>query len=227
MAMKTGGSDAMKLWKKILCWSAGTVLLAAVVLFALVFRGMRPTTGPRIGNYPAPRTALLIIDIQEDYTGPQARKPYRDGDRIVKVSNALLAQARAKGAAVVYIQNVVSNPVMSALMGGINAPGAPGTEMDRRLIKVPGSMTFTKSRSDAFSNPALVAYLRENQVDRVLITGLDGTYCVNATARGALNRGYRVTLFRDGIATESGKSMEKLAQSWREAGAQVRTGAEM
>ncbi len=73
------------------------------------------------------------------------------------------------------------------------------------------------TRPDAFYTPALDACLRENPVDRVLITGLAGAYCVNATARGALNRGYKVTLFQDGIASESGKSMEKLAQGRREA----------
>ena len=217
----------MKRLKKILCWTAGSALLVVFVLFALVFWGMRPTTGPRIGKYPAPRVALLIIDIQEDYTGPHARKRYRDGDRIVGVSNALLAQAQVKGAVVIYIENVIDNPVMSALTGGLNAPGTPGTEMDRRLIKVPGAVTFTKTRSDAFSILELDAYLRENHVDQLLITGLDGAYCVDATAHGALNRGYTVTVYQDGVATESRKSIEQLAQSWREAGAQVKTGMEM
>lgn len=217
----------MKRLKKFLVWTAGTGLLLAFVLFALLFWSMRPTKGPRIVKHAAPRAALLIIDVQEDYTGPQAKKRYRDGDRIVRVSNALLAQAQAKGAAVVYIKNVVDNPIISAFTGGMNRPGAPGTEMDRRLIKVPGAMTFTKSRSDAFSNLELDAYLRENLVDHLVLTGLDGAYCVNATVRGALNRGYQVTLFQDGIGTESGKSMEKLARSWRDAGAQVKTGTEM
>lgn len=217
----------MKRLKKNLCWTAGSGLLLVFVLFALLFWSMRPTKGPKIGKYPSPRTALLIIDIQEDYTGPQAKKRFRDGDRIVGVSNALLAQAQAKGAVVVYIKNVIDNPIISTFTGGLNAPGASGTEMDRRLIKVADAMTFTKNRSDAFSTLELDAHLRENQVDQLLITGLDGAYCVNATARGALNRGYQVTLFQDGIATESSKSIEKLARGWREAGAQVKTGTEM
>lgn len=217
----------MKRLKKILCWLTGSVLLLTLVLFALFYWSMRPTTGAKIKEYPSPRAALLIIDIQEDFTGPLAKKSYKDGDRIVRVSNALLAQAQAKGTTVVFIKNVIDNPVVSVFAGGINVPGSPGTEMDRRLIKVPMAMTFTKSRPDGFSNPELDAYLREKQVDQVLITGLDGAYCVNATARGALNRGYKVTLFQDGIATESSKSIEELAKGWREAGAQVKMGAEM
>ena len=217
----------MKRRKKILFWTIGTVLLIVLAIFAVVFQSMRPTTGPRINAYQSPRAAVLIIDIQEDFTGPQAKKRYRDGDRIVAASNALLAQAQAKGAVVVYIENVFTNPLISAFSGGINAPGSPGVEMDRRLTRVPGARTFTKTRSDAFSTSELDAFLRENQVDRLLLMGLDGAFCVNATARGALNRGYKVTLFPQGIATESSKSLDELAQSWREAGAEVKAGTEM
>ena len=222
--MEREGNRVMKRLKKIICWTAASSLLLVFLVSAPILWGMRPTKGPRIGKYAAPRAALLIIDIQEDYTGPQAKKRFRDGDRIVRVSNALLAQAQAKGTVVIYIKNVIDNPIVSVFTGGLNAPDSPGTEMDSRLIRVPGAMTFTKSRSDAFSNLELDAHLRENRVDQLLLTGLDGAYCVNATARGALNRGYRVTLFQEGIATESSKSIEKLAQSWREAGAQVKAG---
>jgi nicotinamidase-related amidase len=217
----------MAKWKKIVLWTAGPLLLLAIAVFAMLSWSIRPTTGPRIGAYQEPRTALLIIDIQEDYTGPQAKKPYHDGDRIVRTANALLAQAEQKGIPVVYIQNVFDNPVVSFFTGGINAPGAPGTSMDRRLLQVPGAPTFTKGRSDAFSNPAFEAWLRAHRVDRLLIAGLDGAYCVNATGRGALNRGYKVTFYPDGIATETGKSIDTLAQGWRDAGAQVKTGTEL
>jgi nicotinamidase-related amidase len=217
----------MTRWKKILFWVLGAVLVLVCALVAVFLKSMRPTTGPRIVAYTDPRTALIIVDIQKDYTGPQPKKRYKDGERIVAVSNALLEQAQAHGAIVVYIKNVIDNPVLSALTGGLNAPGSPGAEMDRRLRKVPGSRTFTKNRPDAFSNPELDTYLRENHVDHVLLTGLDAAYCVNATTRGGLNRGYKVTIFLEGIATESGKSIDHLAQGWREAGAQVKAGTAM
>jgi nicotinamidase-related amidase len=209
----------MKLWIKILLWALGAVILLSFILFALLMKSMCPTTGPRIVAYTDPRTALIIVDIQEDYTGPQPKKRYHDGERIVAVSNELFEQAQAKGAIVVFIKNVIDNPILSALTGGLNALGSAGTEMDRRLRKVPGARTFTKNKPDAFSNPALDAYLRENHVDHLLLTGLDAAYCVNATTRGALNRGYTVTIFLEGIATESGKSIDRLAQGWLKAGA--------
>ena len=217
----------MNRWKKIMLWLICTPVVLLTVVFFFFYLTMRPTTGPQIDAYSTPRTALLIIDIQEDYTGPQAKKRYRDGDRIVAASNILLEQARLKGMPVVYIENVIDNPLIKLFAGGVNAPGAPGTAMDRRLLKIPAAGTFTKNRPDAFSNPELDAFLRRNQVNRLLVTGLDGAYCVNATTRGALNRGYKVTLFTEGIATESGKSMDKLTQGWREAGAEVKAGVAM
>jgi nicotinamidase-related amidase len=217
----------MKRWKKILFGGVVSAMLVVAVLFVMIYRSMLPTTGSRIGPYVSPRTALLVIDVQEDYTGPDARKRYRDGNRIVEASNALLAQAQKKGILMVFIKNVIDNPMISVLTGGINAPGAPGTEMDRRLFRVPGAKTFSKNRSDAFSNPELDAFLRGNNVDRLLLTGLDAAYCVNATALGALNRGYTVILFPDGIATESGKNLKELSLRWRQAGAQVKDGSEI
>lgn len=199
----------------------GAVFLGTLALLGCM-SGPSFTKGTRIGTYASPRTALLVIDIQEDYTGPQAKQPYRDADRILKATNGLLAEAQAKGTLVVFVENVIDNPIIKLISGGLNAPGSPGIEMDRRLTRLPGTRTFTKLDSDAFSNPQFEAYLRESHVDHVLITGLDGAICVSATAQGALNRGYKVTMLTEGIAIKSGNSLEKLSQRWRDAGAEVR-----
>ena len=98
--------------------------------------------------------------------------------------------------------------------------------MDRRLTKVPGARALTRGRSDAFSDPGLDAYLREKEVGRVLVAGLDAAWCVNAAACGALDRGDAVTIFLDGLATESAKSLEEISGRLPAAGADVRNGTE-
>ncbi|WP_306601837.1 isochorismatase family cysteine hydrolase [Geothrix sp. 21YS21S-2] len=215
----------MQRWKKAVLWTTGSIfgaLAAGVALILSVAPATGPSKGPKIPEYATPRTALLVVDLQEDYTGPQAKQPYRDADRIVSFANGLLASAQAKGILVVHIKNEIANPILKLLVGGINAPGEPGTEMDRRLLQVPGAKTFTKRNSDAFSNPEFDAFLRANQVNQVLITGLDGAMCVDATARGALGRGYAVTMFTGGIAIHGRVPMEALARGWREAGAVIK-----
>ncbi len=217
----------MKRWMKIGLGLLGGIVVLLAALIGMILFTARPTTGPRIAAYAQPRTAVLVIDIQEDYTGEHARKRYRDGDGIVTATNAVLAQAEARGLAVVYVENVITNPVLRVLAGDLNPPGEPGTETDRRILRLAGARRVTKGRSDAFSNPELDAHLRAFQVDHVVIVGLDAAYCVNSTTHGALNRGYRVTVLRDGIATESGRSLDDLARSWRDAGATVLTSAEL
>ncbi len=198
---------------------AGLFLLVAGVMWW----AMSPTRGQRIDRYAAPRQALLVVDIQEDYTGPHARKPFRDGDRIVAAANRLIENADALGLETVYIRNEFANPVLRAMAGGMNAPGASGTAIDARIRQVPGAPTLAKHRSDAFSNPDLDAYLRRRQVDRLWIVGLDAAYCVKSTMQGALNRGYQVTVVTDGIATESSQSLEALGQGYSAAGATLAT----
>jgi nicotinamidase-related amidase len=186
-------------------------------IFAVIFASMQPTEGARIPGYENPQTALLVVDIQEDFTGVHAKKPYKDGPRIVAVANELLARDYR----VVYIQNVVDNAFFRFLAGGLNAPGASGTEMDHRLLRVSGAPTMTKNRADAFSNPELDEYLRSLRVNHVIIIGLDAAYCINATLQGALNRGYKVTVATRGIATESGKSLSDLTRAWQKLGIDV------
>ena len=214
----------MKRWKKVLLWSVGIpvgAVIGSLTLLFLVAPRSGPTKGPKIGTYTSPRTALLVIDLQEDYTGPRAKQYYRDADKIISVTNELIVEAQSKGTLVVFIENTFTNPIFKVFVGGLNAPGAPGTEMDRRLVRIPGTRTFVKQKSDAFSNPELETFLRNNQVNHVLIAGLDGIACVDATARGALNRGYEVTMFPKAIAIHGQRPMEKLVKGWREAGATV------
>jgi len=56
-------------------------------------------------------------------------------------------------------------------------------------------------------------------VDRLIVVGLDAAYCVDSTVRGALNRGFQVTLCPQGLGTRSGECLESLGEAWRKVGA--------
>ena len=88
----------------------------------------------------------------------------------------------------------------------------PGTKVEGTALKYTGNEQ---------SAPVGVAFIRQNQVDEVVIVGLDAAYCINATIQGALNRGYRVTVVPEGIATESRKPVASYLEHWRRAGADV------
>ena len=209
---------------KILLGAGGGILgvlglVAAWVLLQLIALG-RPTEGPTIATYPQPRAALVIIDVQEDFTGPRARWPYADGDRLVNAANGLIDRATAAGLEVVYVQNRYDDPSLLLRLHDMNLPGQPGTELDARLKRA-NDHVFPKDRGDAFANPDLQAFLAGRQVDRLFLAGLDAAHCVSSTAQGALNRGYRVSVVRDAVITATGRPLDDILAPLVQAGAQV------
>lgn len=52
------------------------------------------------------KKALLVIDIQEDYTGLTAKPPfpYKDSERLIATVNKIIETAARKNLIIVYIQ---------------------------------------------------------------------------------------------------------------------------
>jgi hypothetical protein len=178
------------------CMGSGMILCWIAILVGLGCVRPTGTTGPRIGSYPAPRTALLLIDLQEDDTGPRAKQRYRDADRILAATNGLLAKAGTDGDLVVFIENVETGALVHLLTGGLNAPGAPGTDLDRRLLPPSGARIFTKEAPDAFSNREFDTYLREDRVD---LLGEAGVQFGDHRAQGRALRDIHEALVDQGL----------------------------
>ena len=194
---------------------------AAVFVWATL-----PTHGPRVPPCHAPRTAVIVVDMQEDYTGPHARRGYEGSAELVARVNGVLAAARRRGWAAVFIRNEVAPWNLGARLatGNTGVRGTPGAAVDARLVRPPGSIELTKWRADAFSNGALDAYLAANRVRHLVIVGVDAAACLNATVRGALNRGYDVTIPPECTATRMAKPLDALLGDLRKAGARLRRG---
>jgi nicotinamidase/pyrazinamidase len=52
-----------------------------------------------------PRTALVVVDLQNDFADPRGALYVRGGEEVVPFANAEIARARAAGALVVYTQD--------------------------------------------------------------------------------------------------------------------------
>ncbi|MBB6214767.1 nicotinamidase-related amidase [Anaerosolibacter carboniphilus] len=153
---------------------------------------------------PKPQKALLVIDIQEDYTGITAKSPfpYKDSERLITTVNKIIEDASKKNMPIVYIRQEFDGflgKIISRVVGhGTAIKGKPGTELDKR-ITIMSNHFFSKPMPDAFSNPKLEAFLAEQQVKELYLVGLDAAGCVYHTAKGALKHGYNVSIFKDGI----------------------------
>lgn len=199
----------------------GVCLFAAYVLYSMFM----PTRGRRIGRYSHPKKALLVLDIQESGGAREMPFPARTPlGRMITTVNSLIDSFNGSGNEVLYVRQVFSSDFITRLHGGRILPGRLEPR-HCRWLKVVNGNDFKKNRTDAFANKNLERYLIEHQVDEIYLVGLDAAFCVYYTARGALNRGYRVTVVRDGILT--GRDMVKVLARYRRRGIAVVDGSEL
>ena len=204
------------------------VALAVVAAVAVGFM-VSPTSGPPIAAYSSLRKALLVIDVQEDYTGTTAKSPfpYEDAAGLVSRINRAIARAVQQGYLVIYVRQefdgVLGALFSAAFSDGTAMKGRPGTEIDRRIDRVTDHV-FTKFRGDAFSNPMLDRFLVEHQVGELFLAGLDMDGCVHFTAKGALARGYRVHVVREALGLRAKRKWNKLLDDYQREGITVLSG---
>ncbi|MCD4694501.1 cysteine hydrolase [bacterium] len=69
---------------------------------------------------------------------------------------------------------------------------------------------ITKNSYDAFTNPDLNKLLRKKKIRNIVITGVLGDGCVNATIQGGFSRGYNFVILKDLIETMDNKDRQQL-----------------
>ncbi|MBT8766990.1 cysteine hydrolase family protein [Pseudomonas boanensis] len=136
-------------------------------------------------------TALLIIDVQQALcTGEEVAF---DIDRVIERINALSEKARNAGAPVLLIQHEeVDGPFQFATDGWQLAEG---------LNVQPEDIRVRKTTPDSFHRTELSQLLKERDITRLVMCGLQSDFCVDTTVRRALALGYDVVLAGDAHST--------------------------
>lgn len=134
------------------------------------------------------KTALLVVDAQVGmFQGPQ---PIYEAEATLSRIARLIERARAAGVPVIYVQD-----------DDIGGYGTPEWEVHPALAPQGKDVRIRKLAADSFFQSDLQGELERLGVDHLVITGFKTPFCVDVTARGALSRGYRVTLVADGHST--------------------------
>jgi nicotinamidase/pyrazinamidase len=165
-----------------------------------------------------PSTALVVVDVQNDFADPGGNLSVNGGDGIVPVVDALIGSAAAAGAFVVYTQDwhPQSTPHF-AKDGGIwpvhCVAGSWGAELHPGLTVSGPVVRKGANGEDGYSGfsmrdpvtgdttpTELDGLLRDRGVRRVVVCGLATDYCVRATALDAVRLGYPTSVAADAIA---------------------------
>ncbi|MDK1490956.1 cysteine hydrolase [Sinorhizobium sp. 7-81] len=204
----------------------GAILLA-VALFTMrlryeLRRANTPTTGERIDISMRPNLALLVIDVQKDFTSVGGKFGWEEAylkARLAMISTAVVKASEAE-IPVIAVRHVYGAPLIRLMIWlfgeGRGIPGSKGLGLSLPLTP---DFEVVKSVSDSFSSPELEGYLAANRVGTLLLTGLDGCYCVQNTANGALNRGYRVEILENAVLSRDEGEWRKHSEALEGRGA--------
>ena len=163
------------------------------------------------------RTALLVVDVQNDFADPDGALYVSEGELVVPFVNQQIAEAQAAGAPVVYTQDwhPESTPHF-AKYGGVwpvhcvmdtwGAEFHPDLVVEGEIVRKgtsgrDGYSGFTERHPTTEQEQAteLVDVLRQRGVERVVVVGLATDYCVKETAIDALGYGFPTTVLKEGV----------------------------
>ena len=164
-----------------------------------------------------PTTALLIVDVQNDFADPSGSLYVKGGEQTVPFINAELARARQAGARIFYTQDwhPESTPHFQK-DGGIwpvhCVQGTWGAELHPELVVSGPVVQKGSNGEDGYSGftmrdpvsgetipTPLGDLLAAAAVTQIVIAGLATDYCVKSTVLDARERGYPVTVLQNGI----------------------------
>ncbi|MCU0477613.1 MAG: isochorismatase family protein [Chloroflexi bacterium] len=163
-------------------------------------------------------TALLVVDVQNDFADPAGGLFVGGAEAILPLLNEEIAAARAAGAVIAYTQDWHPASTPHFAKDGGTWPvhcvgGTWGAQIHPGLIADAGpsirkgsngedgysGFTMRDHRTGATVPTELDGLLRSHGVRRVVIGGLATDYCVRATALDALALGYATHVLVDGV----------------------------
>lgn len=163
------------------------------------------------------RTALAVIDVQNDFAAPEgvlgrAGVDLSPLEPALERIEALLAAARAAGATVVLVR-VVTRPetdsqALKLLFARRGLPedalalcraGTPGADY-HRIAPRPGEIEIEKPLYSSFHGTGLEDELRARGIDTLVVCGFSTDCCVDTTVRDAFHRDFSVFVVADATA---------------------------
>lgn len=182
-----------------------------------------------------PTTALIVVDVQNDFADPVGSLAVSGGAEIIPVVNAEVERAEAAGATVVYTQDwhpeitphfqrdggtwpvhcvhdtwgAALHPSLRVVAEGLRVRKGVGGEDGYSAFTVRDPVSGEEHPTD------LEARLRERAIQRVVVCGLATDYCVKASVLDARRLGFETIVLTDAIGAvdlEPGDGERALAE---------------
>jgi nicotinamidase-related amidase len=144
-----------------------------------------------------PDTALLIIDIQNDYF-PGGAMELEGADAAGEKAGAILRSFRERGEPIIHVRHTSVRPGSTFFL-----PGTRGAEIHESVRPQGGETVIEKNFPNSFRNTPLREKLDGLGVKNLVVAGMMTHMCVDASVRHAADLGYKITLLGDACATRT------------------------
>lgn len=151
-------------------------IILSIVILLIVIISVSAQTGKK---------ALLIIDIQDFYF-PGGKSALVEPEKAAANAALLLKDFRNRNMLVIHVRH--------------NAE--PGGKINDIVKPLPAEKIVSKDAVNCFVGTDLLAYLKENKIDSLVICGMQTHMCVEAATRAASDYGFKCTLIHDACATK-------------------------
>ena len=172
----------------------------------------------------AKETAVVMIEFQNEFCKEGGKLHDVVKDEIARQgtidNGAKLAEAaREKGCLIVHSPFIfdekwvddkcVCGIIAGAKEGGAFRPGDWGTEFIDEIKPREGDVVLEGKRAlSGFTNTGLAETLEQRGITNVVCAGFISNVCVEATARSAYDRGYKVCIVKDATGAASKANQE-------------------
>lgn len=161
---------------------------------------------------PLQNTALLLIDLQNDYCHPdgvfaqKAKFNVADIPSIYPNINRLIRACRTRNMPVIWVKMIWDSDEEVGILAekstflkheGLRR-GTWGAEIVADLEYEPSDYVVEKKRFSAFYKTDLEGLLERLNIRQLIIGGVRSDFCVESTVRDAFFRDYKVILISDG-----------------------------
>jgi nicotinamidase-related amidase len=144
-----------------------------------------------------PDTALVVIDIQNDYF-PGGAMELEGAEAAGAKAGEAMAHFRAKKLPVIHVRHLSVRPGATFFL-----PGTRGADIHASVKPLGDETVVEKNFPNSFRGTSLEQVLKDSGAKNLVIAGMMTHMCVDASVRQAADLGYKVTLLADACATRA------------------------
>lgn len=141
------------------------------------------------------KTALLLIDIQNDYF-PNGKMELDGSIQAAAAATRLLSAFRKEQWPIYHVQHISTQKGATFFL-----PDTLGAEIHHTVCPLPSEPVIVKHFPNSFRETNLLNLLKADNVSTLLVCGMMSHMCVDATVRAAFDLGINCIVTHDACAT--------------------------